>query len=616
MITGEPPASAPGAGPEAPPPAVTVTLGPPSTPGATVARRAASGPAASPAGRQGRRRSPLGRRARPRILGRHPRRRRPRRRRRDARKRVQRRSLRARRRGPISTAHRPGPRGAAGAAASLSRARRARSTRSSCSDAWKSCARRATAQAIAWYDEYLAQAPDGRLRGGGAGTEDDPHRRARRPIGGAAHRGRISSSLPGRQLCRIGARAPARPVADAVHAGGHARPPLRVARGSARAGGDDRHRPAGGRFARADRDGLAAPRRAAVARARRRVRRAAPPVRTRARRTRVPGCNRSRPRATPTRSSRSAPTLGAATVDIYVLDRRTRRSEVSRVALESSAEDGPARLAIRTIEVLRSHLVEIDLAARASPAGPIDVRAAPRRRPRRGAPAAAADRVGLEAGAAVLTGVDGVGPALLPTVRVGWATRSGLVLHAALAGLGSRPTLTAPAGSARVAQQFGLLGICTGAPSMQRAPALYVGARGRRVANRDRRRGRRARGGACRRSLVLPASTEASARVSACRAGPSSRWRCTCRSRRRTSRFTSPTRSSRRPGVRTCCSPSPSVPGCDARALAPRASSWRASSWLDLVGAGSGCARADLYPVTSATRRVADGGGAPTASRP
>jgi hypothetical protein len=158
--------------------------------------------------------------------------------------------------------------------------------------------------------------------------------------------------------------------------------------------------------------------------------------------------------------------LRVATVDIYVLDRRTRRSEVARVALESSAEDGPARLAIRTIEVLRSHLVEIDLAARArARPGSIEVRAAPAAGPEVGA---TAERVGLEAGAAVLTGVDGVGPALLPTVRVGWATRSGLVLQAALAGFGSRPTLTAPAGSARVAQQFGLLGISTGAPSMQR----------------------------------------------------------------------------------------------------------------------------------------------------
>jgi hypothetical protein len=159
--------------------------------------------------------------------------------------------------------------------------------------------------------------------------------------------------------------------------------------------------------------------------------------------------------------------LGAPTVDIYVLDRRTRRSEVSRVAVGSSVEDGPARLAIRTIEVLRSQLVEIDLAARAR-AGAIDVRAPRRAAPETPAPAAAADRVALEAGGAVLTGVDGVGPALLPTVRVEWATRWGLMLHGALAGLGSRPTLTALAGSARVAQQFGVLGIGTGAPPAQR----------------------------------------------------------------------------------------------------------------------------------------------------
>src|SRR2546423_12464648 len=38
-----------------------------------------------------------------------------------------------------------------------------------------------------------------------------------------------------------------------------------------------------------------------------------------------------------------------AAVDIYVLDRRTHRSEGARVALESSAEDGPARLALRPI---------------------------------------------------------------------------------------------------------------------------------------------------------------------------------------------------------------------------------------------------------------------------
>jgi hypothetical protein len=154
----------------------------------------------------------------------------------------------------------------------------------------------------------------------------------------------------------------------------------------------------------------------------------------------------------------------ALTADIQVLDRRTGQTTVSRVALEPSGENAPARLAIRTIEVLRSGLLEIDLAARNRPK-PVAVQASPAAVPETRASAAG---VALEAGAAVLTGADGVGPALLPTVRVAFAIPVGLVLDAALAGFGSRPTLTAAAGSARVAQQFGLLGVSTGVPSTQR----------------------------------------------------------------------------------------------------------------------------------------------------
>jgi hypothetical protein len=164
-----------------------------------------------------------------------------------------------------------------------------------------------------------------------------------------------------------------------------------------------------------------------------------------------------------------------AAVDLYVLDRQTRRSELSHVALDAPAEDAPARLAIRTIEALRSSLLEheIDLAARArsDPGGarvaPVVVAPAPPPPP--GPP----PRVELEAGAAILTGADGVGPALVPTVRVGWAAWPRLVLQATLAGLGTHPTLTAAAGSGRVAQQFGLVGICACAPSPRRLQ-LYV----------------------------------------------------------------------------------------------------------------------------------------------
>lgn len=56
--------------------------------------------------------------------------------------------------------------------------------------------------------------------------------------------------------------------------------------------------------------------------------------------------------------------------------------------------------------------------------------------------------------------LDGVGPAVLPILRVDWAARSWLVAQATLAGLGSRPTVTTTVGSARVAQQYGALGGC------------------------------------------------------------------------------------------------------------------------------------------------------------
>jgi hypothetical protein len=54
--------------------------------------------------------------------------------------------------------------------------------------------------------------------------------------------------------------------------------------------------------------------------------------------------------------------------------------------------------------------------------------------------------------------VDGVGPALLPLARVDWAPRPWLVAQATLAGLGTRATVTGDAGSAQVAQSYGLVG--------------------------------------------------------------------------------------------------------------------------------------------------------------
>ena len=153
--------------------------------------------------------------------------------------------------------------------------------------------------------------------------------------------------------------------------------------------------------------------------------------------------------------------LAPFAVDIWLVDKAHRKLEVSRVALEPNTENPSERLAIRAIEVLRSSFLEIDLAARER-RGEAVAKPPTTRLPlgEVGKPTSRPERFGIEVGAAALTSLDGVGPAILPIVRFDWAARSWLVLQAAWAGLGSRPTVEKTAGSARIAQQYGVLGGC------------------------------------------------------------------------------------------------------------------------------------------------------------
>jgi hypothetical protein len=143
-------------------------------------------------------------------------------------------------------------------------------------------------------------------------------------------------------------------------------------------------------------------------------------------------------------------------VDVWIFEPKSRRARVSRVVLEPNAANAAETLAIRAIEVLRSNFVEIDLAARArSEASVVPL---PREeRPQQ--PAPPAPRFAVEAGIAVLGSLDGVGPALLPLVRLDWAPSSWLVAEATLAGLGTRPTIETEAGSATISQNYGLVGL-------------------------------------------------------------------------------------------------------------------------------------------------------------
>lgn len=159
-------------------------------------------------------------------------------------------------------------------------------------------------------------------------------------------------------------------------------------------------------------------------------------------------------------------------VDVWIFERSPWRSQVTRVVLEPDTPDRAGTLAIRAIEVLRSYSFETDLAAKAraredeAPPSPVSRPVAadvPVARPSGPAVSASRDRVeraGVEVGAGILTGLDGVGPALLPVLRLDWRAHRALLVHATLSGLGTQPTLRASAGTVRVAQGYGALGLC------------------------------------------------------------------------------------------------------------------------------------------------------------
>ena len=278
--------------------------------------------------------------------------------------------------------------------------------------------------------------------------------------------------------------------------------------GGARAGGHHHHRPAGGRFARSDRNESrlhgellslgstssspsAVPRRepradglaclAGTDRGRRRGRRG-----HRHRRHR----HRRRP--------------GARAVDVWVLERRSADARCRASRLEPDAENAAERLAIRAIEVLRSSLVEIDLGARGQRVATVarESPAAPRRRRRRSPRLpriASASRRALPCS-----------PAWTASVRrcrrscaLGWTARL-LAGAARLAGGVRQPSGGDAAGGRRARSPSN-----TPARDLLLARPSGAGsgscrALGRSAAHGNRRPGRGARAGAFPRAVVVP----------------------------------------------------------------------------------------------------------------
>ena len=67
-------------------------------------------------------------------------------------------------------------------------------------------------------------------------------------------------------------------------------------------------------------------------------------------------------------------------------------------------------------------------------------------------------RFAVELGGFTTMALDGLGPALLPLLRLDWAPQSSLVVHLDIAGLGTRPTISDEQGEAELTQAHGLLG--------------------------------------------------------------------------------------------------------------------------------------------------------------
>jgi len=145
-------------------------------------------------------------------------------------------------------------------------------------------------------------------------------------------------------------------------------------------------------------------------------------------------------------------------VEIWVGDRVTGRSVVRKLPFEPKFGHAPETVAIRTIELLRSSFLEIDLSATGrrnqAPSGSpptVEVVARDKRHQ---------ELFGVELGGAASLGFDGIGLALLPLLRFNWAVRSWFLAQAAMAGLGTHPSVENATGSAQISQQFGVLGAC------------------------------------------------------------------------------------------------------------------------------------------------------------
>jgi len=147
-----------------------------------------------------------------------------------------------------------------------------------------------------------------------------------------------------------------------------------------------------------------------------------------------------------------------AGVDVWIIDKSSRKLELSKVVSEPNTASASERLAIRAIEVLRSSFLVSEMSSRKAPTKSAEPTKVERPAPREPMPERRPERVGIAVGGAVLTSLDRLGPAILPVLRLDGALRAWLVVTGEFAGFGSRPQVATTAGNARIDQQYGIVG--------------------------------------------------------------------------------------------------------------------------------------------------------------
>ncbi len=168
-----------------------------------------------------------------------------------------------------------------------------------------------------------------------------------------------------------------------------------------------------------------------------------------------------------------------AGLEFWIADRLTGKEMVRRLDAESVDGAAPETLAIRAAELLRASMIELDITPNTTAPQP--------RAPQPTSPTSPSlsgaqsvgpvpSRIAVEAGIGAAFGLEGLGPSFMPIVRLQWAALPILRVRVGGFALGRPAEISAPQGSATIAQDTAMVeGIFLARPLAAISPRLSLG---------------------------------------------------------------------------------------------------------------------------------------------